>query len=375
MLGGGSLLDWLGPAAAALSSPAATASEAPAFAVTEHDPAEVEAWHAARTSAGGGGSESRLDLARALEPLDGPAPDAAASSVAAGVVARVTGTYAYERLTRLPASLGVTASLSHNPPTPGRAPPRPGSRAAPDGPSGAALRLPRRGRGENPAALPTRRTPTRRTPTRKDGDTVDALAPTRARPGFGPPRCFDPDGGEATAAEVGQATHALLYHLDLSRPCDAADVRAQARDLVGRRVVAASHAERVVAADVAWFAASGLGRLLRDGGDRVRRELPVYVPAEISPVVGPDGAALDADPLDRPMVRGRVDALVPDGDGWVVVDYKTDRVGPDEVEARAGGHRAQVRAYCDAVARIAGVPPGRVVGRIVFLAARRVVVA
>ena len=50
------------------------------------------------------------------------------------------------------------------------------------------------------------------------------------------------------------------------------------------------------------------------------------------------------------MVRGRVDVLIPDADGIVIVDYKTDRVTAQTVDARADFYRPQLCGYRDALA-------------------------
>ena len=42
--------------------------------------------------------------------------------------------------------------------------------------------------------------------------------------------------------------------------------------------------------------------------------------------------------------------------GLVVVDYKTDRIAPEECESRAGYYRSQIEAYAWAMERITGRP-------------------
>ena len=54
------------------------------------------------------------------------------------------------------------------------------------------------------------------------------------------------------------------------------------------------------------------------------------------------------------MVRGRLDLLVPVGDEFVIVDYKTDRVSGEELEQRTEMYRGQLRLYAEAIQRITG---------------------
>ncbi|MHC4249045.1 MAG: PD-(D/E)XK nuclease family protein, partial [Planctomycetota bacterium] len=56
------------------------------------------------------------------------------------------------------------------------------------------------------------------------------------------------------------------------------------------------------------------------------------------------------------VVRGRVDLAFREGDGWVIVDYKTDAVGKAAVRAVAARYAPQVRAYAEAWRRVTGEP-------------------
>ena len=64
---------------------------------------------------------------------------------------------------------------------------------------------------------------------------------------------------------------------------------------------------------------------------------------------------------DRIVLQGVVDCCFRDGDGLVVVDYKTDRVSAAEVPARAERYRGQLRAYARALERIFSRPVRRCV--------------
>jgi ATP-dependent exoDNAse (exonuclease V) beta subunit len=60
---------------------------------------------------------------------------------------------------------------------------------------------------------------------------------------------------------------------------------------------------------------------------------------------------------------GRIDLVFREGDSLVVVDWKSDSVGPGSVAAAAEGHRAQAEAYTAAL----GVATGSPVHEIVFV--------
>jgi ATP-dependent helicase/nuclease subunit A len=56
------------------------------------------------------------------------------------------------------------------------------------------------------------------------------------------------------------------------------------------------------------------------------------------------------------MIRGQIDALIPTDNGLVLIDYKTDRVTEETVDARAEFYRGQVESYGNAVKSITGLP-------------------
>ena len=125
--------------------------------------------------------------------------------------------------------------------------------------------------------------------------------------------------------------------------------------MVERRLLDRAGAGLVDVGAIAWLAAGDLGQLLRRHASQLRREVPIY--ASIPPG-GADGAPLPPsdDPLDRAMLRGRLDVLLLLADRCVVVDYKTDTVPADQVNSRLDLHRSQLQAYAGAVAAMTGKP-------------------
>ena len=176
-------------------------------------------------------------------------------------------------------------------------------------------------------------------------------------------------GGEKQplrGAARGTATHRFLQYADLaavSGPGGAAEEKAR---LVARGTLLPEEADAVDEAAVAWFLSTEPGRLAvraaRDAdGLELRRELrfSLLVPAEeFRPGAGEDGILL----------QGIVDCCVLDPDGVTVLDYKTDRVSGEALEARAAHYAPQLRAYARALERMTGRPVRR--STLVFLHAR-----
>ena len=135
---------------------------------------------------------------------------------------------------------------------------------------------------------------------------------------------------------IGRAVHAVLQTIDLRSGAgldEAVAAQAAAEGVLGREGTIAALTRSALASDVVQRAASG----------RFWRETYVAVP------------------LGDITLEGYVDLVYRDGDGLVVVDYKTDAVAGDELEARVARYRLQAAAYALAVSEAAGEPVVRAV--------------
>jgi ATP-dependent helicase/nuclease subunit A len=154
-----------------------------------------------------------------------------------------------------------------------------------------------------------------------------------------------------TAAERGQALHLALQLLDLRGRLDEDGIRDQLAAMVLREQISREHAAAVDPQAVAAFFRSPLGqRLLRS--KRVYRELPftLAVPAEqVYPHV-----EIPAGSGETVLVQGIIDCLAEEGDGLLLVDYKTDRYAPDTLTQTAGRYRDQLELYARAAQNITG---------------------
>jgi len=205
------------------------------------------------------------------------------------------------------------------------------------------------------------------------------LGPAGVRPAF---LAAGPAG--PTPLERGTATHVVLRHADLARPFDTESLAALAAVLVEREVLTPEQAAAADLEVVARFFRSDLGRWLRKNRARVRREVPfsLRLPAadvfaleeagsggaaragkEVGGAGEPRGAGAEVSGAGETrgtgtavlgeewvLVQGIVDVLVDEPDGLTILDFKTDRVRREEVEARAALYRPQLETYRRAVA-------------------------
>ncbi len=178
---------------------------------------------------------------------------------------------------------------------------------------------------------------------------------------------FLADRSIGSATDKGTATHLVLQHLNFVGSLTTPDIESQIQAMVKHRMLTSSEAKWVDLSAVLWFVKSELGTLMRENASKVRHEMSVYFPTV--PKRPPNGAVSD-DPMDRVMVRGRLDALIALPHGSIIIDYKTDSVPPLLVQNRAESYRPQLQAYREAIERITSKPVLRT--SLVFLTAQMI---
>lgn len=310
--GANTMLDWLGPVAAA------TAGKGTCIETHAHSADQVAAWVQQSSSPGFVRSRVNEKLA-GLTPLPNPVHDPAADQI----IGRLNWRYPRRAFADLSASRSVTSWAKH------------AQRAAPG--------------SDEPAT---------ETP-----DRIWLAPEPMATVELPRPRCMNEDP-QLSATDRGTAVHLFLEHLDFSRPCNDADLRAQLNSLLERRLISPAQAASVDFATIRWFLDSDLGRLCRERAAQLVPELPLNC------AVAPDRfiAAQSDEPLDQVMIRGRIDLLVPVDGGFELIDYKTDRVDQHTVRLRAEEYRPQVEFYSEAIWKITGKPVLR--SHLVFLTPR-----
>ena len=192
-------------------------------------------------------------------------------------------------------------------------------------------------------------------------------AATAEPPAFDPPAFLPAGAPEAaaalTAAEHGTAVHAVLAGLPLA-PMAEADVRAHVEALVRAGRLTAAQAAAVPCDALSWLTRTPLYARMAASA-RVERELPF---SHAVPAAALFGAEAGAEPV---LLQGVIDCCFLTDAGWVLVDYKTDRVPPGEPAARqAAAHAPQLRLYAGALAELTGLP---VAERLVVLLSARAV--
>ncbi len=293
-------LDWILPAVCRLPSElvwwideSRQRPARPLFAVATYARAKTEEWHMPK-AVDSGRSEELARMAD-LEPLQADEP-VAADEIIEPIIVSLTQTYPALELTSVPARIGVSE-------------------------------LKRRWEAmTDPEERPARR-----------GESLVAEVPAFMR-----------DLPGESAALRGTATHRYMQLVDLTRPCDAADLAEQLDECITRGRLSAEEGRQVMIGGAAWFFATSLGRRLRAEAEHVEREVAFVSriePQQLVPDVRP------RDDRDVVLIRGIADVVLDDGIGLEIIDYKTDNVPAGACAARAEAYRVQLDTYADALGR------------------------
>ena len=131
-------------------------------------------------------------------------------------------------------------------------------------------------------------------------------------------------------------------------------VEQELKRLADKRILSPEQAAAVDTAKIQAFFASDLYRGLM-ARNRVRREFKFSV---LVPAAAYFPEAADA-PGENVLLQGVIDCLIDTPEGFVILDFKTDRVSKAGIAARAAQYRPQLEAYARAVRAVFGRPVGR----------------
>ena len=146
----------------------------------------------------------------------------------------------------------------------------------------------------------------------------------------------------------GSAMHAAMQFVRYENCVDALSVEEEIRRLVAEGFLSQEQGDMVNCQDIAVFFATEPGRKLRSGADHLR---------EFKFSILDDARNYDAAVTgEKVLLQGVVDCALIEPDGITIIDFKTDQVRPETVDAVAEGYRLQIRTYGEALSRIYEMP-------------------
>ncbi|NMA63508.1 MAG: helicase-exonuclease AddAB subunit AddA [Syntrophomonadaceae bacterium] len=163
---------------------------------------------------------------------------------------------------------------------------------------------------------------------------------------------FMQDSRGLTPAERGIAMHTVLQHLDLQGSLNQEAIKEQVAQLVVKELLTREEAAVIDVPAIVRLFEGELGQRLVQARE-VLREVPFSMAIPVH-VIHPE---LPKDSGENIVVQGVIDCLADEGDGFLLVDYKTDWLGgPGRLEKLTDFYRSQLLLYARAVETILKQP-------------------
>jgi len=167
-------------------------------------------------------------------------------------------------------------------------------------------------------------------------EAADSLHRTWRRPSFLEP--------EKSGKTYGNAMHGCMQYVNYANCTDTTAVEQEIRRLVQEGFLSREQGEMVSPEEIAAFFETEEGSKLRSGTCHIR-EFKFSIL---------DNAQHYGDGLqgEKVLLQGVVDCALLEEDGITVIDFKTDRVSEETLDAVANRYRIQVKTYGEALSRI-----------------------
>ncbi|MFA5865205.1 MAG: helicase-exonuclease AddAB subunit AddA [Phycisphaerae bacterium] len=151
--------------------------------------------------------------------------------------------------------------------------------------------------------------------------------------------------------EKGRAWHGFMEKLDLHRPMERGELHQQLEEMVAGKILTRAQGELIDLEKVERFFQSRPGKMMLEYRDRLYRELAFTY--SLAAKEFPQKARLGqtAEPV---LIQGVADCLIRTNEGFVIVDYKTNRIEASEVDRMVEHYRIQIELYSKAISEIVG---------------------
>jgi ATP-dependent helicase/nuclease subunit A len=180
---------------------------------------------------------------------------------------------------------------------------------------------------------------------------------------------FDKSANSSDGLVIGSATHLVIKNIELTADVNANTIMQTIENLVSSKYITKETANKINVRAILDFFNSDMGKLVCDGKNKVMREWPFTYAACVSELYPEMKNCQD----EKIIVQGIIDMLVQTPGGAVIIDFKTDRVRPEDVQQRAEKYASQIKWYCKAAGQILGLE--KVEGYLYFLNANQSVKA
>jgi ATP-dependent helicase/nuclease subunit A len=159
-----------------------------------------------------------------------------------------------------------------------------------------------------------------------------------------------PDDPATSAVEKGRTWHTILEHLDLNFKNP---IEQQIKSMVERRLITQAQTKFIEMEHLINFFRSEPGKIMLENKNTLHRELrfTFALPAKDFPEKVRQNES--AEPV---LVQGVLDCLVQTPKGFIIIDYKTNRITAGDVDRTAQHYKLQLEIYARAVGEILTQP-------------------
>lgn len=154
-----------------------------------------------------------------------------------------------------------------------------------------------------------------------------------------------------TGAEKGTAVHAVMQKLDYKKKLSEEEIKVQIDEMVRKELITSEQRECVDVHKIINFFNSDIGkRMLK--AKKVYREIPFHIQLKAIEVY--NELPKEKYHNEYIMLQGIIDCYFEEGDGVVLVDYKTDYIKDGELEKAKEKYKVQLDYYKRAIEEITG---------------------
>ncbi len=138
---------------------------------------------------------------------------------------------------------------------------------------------------------------------------------------------------------IGTAAHSVIAEINLDKPVNIESIRNTVESMVKQRYINHITAGKITIKAIESFFKSDIGKTALDKNNFVKREWPFTF-------------AVDIDNGEKMIVQGIIDMLIKTPKGLVIIDFKTDRIPPAQLEERVAIYQTQLQLYANAAEAI-----------------------
>ena len=147
-----------------------------------------------------------------------------------------------------------------------------------------------------------------------------------------------------SGTDYGNAMHAAMQYLDLSKCKSEASIQSELRRLQEVKILSPEQIALVSIRQIMQLLDSVIGKRIL-ASKHILREFKFSILEDAENLPSQDAG-------DKILLQGVIDCAIIDDDGITIIDFKTDRVTPSTINERAQHYRSQVEIYARALSKI-----------------------